>query len=235
MFSTLRTLAIAACVAGMGGGTTARADIYDPQSTDSGYLPRSETVWSDPAIRTGIGVGIQVGGGVTGFVAERLRNTTGTVGGEWSFRAAFGTHTPLALELGYIGSETAIEGQLGRAQANLVGTTLEAVARLNLAPQAAVTPYLLGGVGWQRYTIDDQTFELNDTGIATRDDLMVLPIGAGIAYRHAGFVTDVRGTIRAARGANLVLNDPEAALQTGSGTFAPMHSWDASLNVGYEF
>jgi hypothetical protein len=212
----------------------ASADDYYP--SDPGVSPKSsQSRWSDATVTSGVGVGIDVGGGVTGFVDSRLRNTTSTVGGAWSFRAAIGTRVPLALELGYAGSATAISGQIGPNTATLMGRTLESSIRYTIAPRARWSPYVFAGLGWQHFTIDDRSFELSDTGIRTADDLLVMPFGLGMGYRVGAIVTDLRGTLRAASGANLVLDNPEVALATGQGGYAPMHSWETSLNVGYEF
>jgi hypothetical protein len=196
---------------------------------------RSETLWSDSRVLSGIGIGIQAGGGVVGFVDDTLRGTTGDVGGMWTIRGAVGTHVPVALELGYSGSATPIDTELGRADAVMVGTAIETAVRINLAARHTWSPYVFGGIGWQRFTIDDTAFQLSDVGIGHQDDLLVFPAGVGVAYRVGSFVTDVRGTFRTAVGAGLVLETPELSLTTGAGQFAPMHSWDGSLNVGYEF
>lgn len=218
------------------GVQAARADVYYAERSDDGYArPRSETVWRDEAVTTGIGIGIAAGGGMLGFVDPSLRDTTGSIGGMWAFRAAFGTHIPLALEVGYIGSATPIESEFGRADALMIGTALESALRYNVVPRAAWSPYVFAGLGWQRFTIDDAAFQLSDTGIGNRDDLLVLPVGVGFSYRFGAVVTDLRGTFRAATGEDLVLEDPMLSLATGAGRFAPMHTWDASLNVGYEF
>src|SRR2546426_1029712 len=82
---------------------------------------------------SGIGVGVDVGGGVMGFVGSRLRDTT-SIGGLWSVRAALGTHTPLALELGYVGTASQINGQLGPAQATMLGRTFESSVRFTALP-----------------------------------------------------------------------------------------------------
>ncbi|HUS31337.1 MAG TPA: outer membrane beta-barrel protein [Kofleriaceae bacterium] len=212
----------------------ASADDYYP--TDPGVAPpRSESLWRDPSVASGVGIGVDVGGGVTGFVGSRLRSTTSSFGGAWSVRAAFGTHIPLALEVGYTGSATAINGQLGPETATLMGRTLESAIRYTVMPRARWSPYAFAGLGWQHYTINDRSFELSDTGIRTSDDLLVMPFGLGMGYRVGAIVTDLRGTLRAARGANLVLDNAEVALATGQGSYAPMHSWETSLNVGYEF
>jgi len=215
------------------GPSVGRADTYLGEPIDTGGAPaRSESVWFDPQVGSGIGVGVNIGAGITGFVDPAVPANVGTM---WALRAAFGTHVPLALEVGYMGSATPIDTEFGRADATMVGTTLEAALRYTLMPRARWSPYGFAGIGWQRYTINDDAFQLSDTGIANRDELLVLPVGAGIAFRTGALVTDVRGTFRAARGEDLVLENPELSLATGAVSFAPMHTWDASLNVGYEF
>jgi hypothetical protein len=234
MRSNTQIFALVACAATTLATGAASADDYLPSDPGPSHKG-SETVWSDPSMTSGIGVGVDVGGGVTGFVGSRLRNTTSTLGGVWSIRAAFGTRIPLALEVGYTGSATAISGQIGPQTATLMGRTLESAIRYTVLPRATWSPYVFAGLGWQHYTIDDRSFELSDTGIRTADDLLVMPFGLGLDYRVGAIVTDLRGTLRAASGANLVLDNPELALATGQGTYAPMHSWETSLNVGYEF
>ncbi|HTL34318.1 MAG TPA: hypothetical protein VL326_14425 [Kofleriaceae bacterium] len=234
MRSNTQLLEAVTCAVTTIGVGVASADDYLP--SDPGPSRRgSESLWSDPSVTSGIGVGIDVGGGVTGFVGSRLRSTTSTVGGSWSFRAAIGTRVPLALELGYTGSATAINGQIGPQTATLMGRTIESAIRYTVLPRATWSPYVFAGLGWQHYTIDDRSFELSDTGIRTNDDLLVMPFGLGMGYRVGAIVADLRGTLRAASGANLVLDNPELALETGQGTYAPMHSWETSLNLGYEF
>src|SRR5688572_27736679 len=90
---------------------TAHADRFFAEQSDDGSVAprRSESVWSDERMRSGIGVGIVAGGGVVGFIDDSLRNTTGNVGGMWSLRGSLGTHVPLGLELGYQGSATPID------------------------------------------------------------------------------------------------------------------------------
>src|SRR5207302_4650619 len=134
---------------------------------------------------------------------------------------------PLAIEVAYLGSATQIQSLFGHESGTLIGTTLESDLRLNLLPHAPIDPYAFVGVGWQRYNIDDSGFTVADTGIASRDDVLEVPAGGGLAFRYHGFVTDVRGTFRATRDSRLVLEEDTR-------TFAPLHSWAASLSVGYE-
>lgn len=176
---------------------------------------------------TSYGVGVTVGGGVIGFTDHALRSATSNVGGLWDLRATFGTHVPLAIEAAYVGSVTGLDSMVGTAHTNLIGTTFETDVRLNLAPDLAWDPYVFAGVGWQRYTVDDRELAFSDTGIRTSDDLMELPFGGGLAYRRGGLITDVRGTVRATSGSDMVVDR--------SGRVAPMNSWEASAALGYEF
>lgn len=203
---------------------------------DNGNAPDDYT-WNDEHLSSGIGVAVMLGGGIAGFTDHTLRDTTSPVGGLWDLRAAFGTHAPIAVEVGYLGSATRIQSLFGVASAMMIGTTLEGDLRLNLLPHYVIDPYAFVGIGWQRYDIDERDFSLTDTGIGTHDNLVEVPVGGGFSYRFAGLVADVRGTFRATQGSNLVLEEPAVQSQVAAGTvrYAPMHSWEASLALGYEF
>jgi hypothetical protein len=176
---------------------------------------------------TSYGVGVIIGGGVTGFTDHLLRSATSNVGGLWNLRATFGTHVPLALEAAYVGSATGLDSLVGSEHTTLIGTTFETDVRLNLAPHMAWDPYVFAGVGWQRFTIDDRELAFSDTGIHSSDDLMELPFGGGLSFHRGGLITDVRGTVRATSGADMVVDR--------QGRAAPMNSWEASAALGYEF
>src|SRR6476661_7047952 len=94
----------------------ARGDLLGDEELDPG--PHSIFV-SD------IGIGVTLGGGMTGFSSRTLRASTSELGGTWGLRAAFGTHTPLCLEAAYVGSAMKIESQLDRETSTLIGTTFE--------------------------------------------------------------------------------------------------------------
>ena len=62
--------------------------------------------------------------------------------------------------------------------------------------------------------------------------MMDIPVGVGVAYRMAGFVAEARGTFRPTTGSSLVLENQS------NGTSAEidhLSSWDANINVGYEW
>jgi hypothetical protein len=176
---------------------------------------------------TSYGLAVGLGAGVTGYTDHALRSATNSVGGLWTLRATFGTHVPLAIEAAYVGSATGLESLVGSAHTTLIGTTFETDVRLNLAPHLAWDPYVFAGVGYSRFTIDDRDLEFSDTGIRTGNDVMELPFGGGLAYRRGGLIADVRGTVRATSGSDMVVDR--------DGRVVPMHSWEASAALGYEF
>ena len=207
----------------------------DTASDDYGD-PRYSYAWSDDMMRSRIGVSAIIGGGVAGFTDRTMRNVTSDVGGLWDFRLTLGSHVPLALELGYTGTATNLKG-LPAQDGTLIGTTAEAALRYNVLPHFIWTPYVFAGVGWQRYDVTNANVRLSDSGMNDHDNLLEFPLGAGLAYRMAGFVLDLRGTFRVATEQNLVLKAsiPTTTIAPTSSDFAPMHTWQASAALGYEF
>jgi hypothetical protein len=189
--------------------------------------------WYEPMMPSGIGVSTIAGGGVAGFTDRTMRSTTSDVGGAWGLKVAIGSHLPLALELGYTGSATNINGLPTGAKGTLIGSTAEGAVRWNVLPHLPVTPYLFAGVGWQRYDVTETTVSLSDSGMNDHDNLLVFPVGTGVAYRVGGFVADLRGTFRAATDEDLVLTGTR--FPTANNNFAAMHTWEASAALGYEF
>jgi hypothetical protein len=189
--------------------------------------------WYAPELSTGIGVSAILGGGVTGFTDKTMRATTSDVGGLWDLRVTLGSHLPVALDVSYLGTATNINGLPTGNKGTLIGTTAEAALRYNILPHYAFTPYVFGGVGWQRYDVTQTTVSLSDSGMNDHDNLLEFPLGGGLAYRMNGFVVDLRGTFRATTDQNLVLKNP--TLSPTSSDFAAMHTWEASAALGYEF
>src|SRR5689334_5545515 len=113
--------------ASLAGGGIAWAD--GDEETDT-------YAWRDGHLKSEIGVGISIGGGVSGFTDQTVRNATASnASGLWSVRAVFGTHIPLGLELGYLGTAVDVHGQ--NMQPMLLGTTTEAALRFNILPHEA--------------------------------------------------------------------------------------------------
>jgi hypothetical protein len=187
--------------------------------------------WKDDSVQSGVGVSATVGGGVTGFTDKTMRDNTSSVGGLWDFRATIGSRVPIGLDVSYVGTAADIHPLISAQSGTLVGTTVEAALRYNILPHNTLNPYIFAGMGWQHYDVTSANFTLSDAGIASSDDLLEFPMGAGVQYRVAGFLADVRGTFRATTDNNLVLTAPGFA----TSNFASMHTWEASAALGYEF
>jgi hypothetical protein len=186
--------------------------------------------WSDPKFKSEIGIGFSIGGGVNGFPSQAMRDTaSSSVGGLWDVRTVLGTRIPIAIELGYVGTATSINTFTGANNGTLVGTAFEALVRWNILPHAALTPYVFGGVGYQRYDVNNIQFSQADSGMKSNDNLAEFPVGTGVSLRDLnGFTVDVRGTFCPTTDSHLLLD------QT-TGDFARLNTWEASAIVGYEF
>ena len=198
----------------------------EPQSEQPGDYSYS---WHEPGMLTDIGVGIGVGGGVSGFTDATLRDTTSSkVDGVWDARATIGTHIPLGLDVGYVGEAAHVQTLQGVANGTLVGTTLEAALRYNILPHFAVNPYVFAGIGWQNYEVTSMRIATSDSGMKSSDNLAEFPMGLGLSLRtESGWTLDVRGTFRAEPSSTLVRDQ--------TGTYASLHSWAATGAIGYEF
>jgi hypothetical protein len=187
--------------------------------------------WHESQLKSDIGISTQLGGGVSGFTDQTMRDTVSSaVSGLWDLRVTLGSHTPLAVDVGYVGTAANIDALVGTQSGTLIGNTFEGALRYNVLPHYKFTPYAFAGVGWQRYDVTGGSFTTSDSGMADSDNSMVFPLGAGLSYRdQSGLVVDLRGTFRANTNAGLVLDN------VGSTTFAPLHTWAASGSIGYEF
>lgn len=223
MKTVTKLAAILASGAALAAPRIARADDETPDAYSY--------AWRDSGLRSGYGVSTLLGGGVTGFTDKAMRDTiSGSVGGLWNLKVTLGSHIPLALDLGYVGTAAKINALAGTKWGTLVGTTAEAALRYNILPHYTWDPYAFAGIGWQRYDLNGGTFTTADTGIRESDNSLVFPLGAGVAYRNpTGLVIDLHGTFRANTGYGLVLEN------MSSSTYVPMHAWEASGAVGYEF
>jgi len=222
MKTITKTLSLVACAAAFSAPRAASADDAVP----SAY----SYAWHDSRLRSDYGITTLLGGGLSGFTDKAMRDTTSNVGGLWDLRVTLGSHIPIALDLGYIGSAQRINSLSSTQYGTLLGTTVEGALRWNVLPHNALNPYLFLGVGWQRYDVTGGSFRLSDQGINDSDNLVAYPMGGGLQWRDpSGLVIDAHGTFRPTSSSNLVVTS------MSSGTYAPMHSWEASLAAGYEF
>jgi hypothetical protein len=220
-------------------GGAARAQTYaptapanpneQPVTTEDNPDPYSYG-WYEPYLASGIGVGITIGGGITGFTDRAMRDAvTSDVGGLWDARLSLGTHTPVGLDVSYLGTAANARTLTGVSNGTLIGTTVEAALRFNLLPHYSFDPYLFAGVGWQRYDVTSMQFATADTGMKVSDNVAEFPLGAGLSFRDlSGFTFDLRGTFRPTTASTLLFD-------TRNGTYADLHTWEASAAIGYEF
>jgi hypothetical protein len=189
---------------------------------------KSSDAWSEPSLRSRIGVAFIAAGGLSGFVGTTMRDVVDSdVGGAWNARVTVGSHIPIGLDVSYVGTAVDIRPVGAIDTGTLIGTELEAAVRWNILPHHRWNPYVFLGAGWQHYNITSATFSRAATGLADDDDLAVFPMGAGIAYRDPSRITfELRGTFRAASESRLLVE--------ADGASASLDTWEASAAIGYE-
>jgi hypothetical protein len=184
--------------------------------------------------RERLGIGIAAGAGAGGFTGTDLRGTS-NVGGDWDVRLTLGTRSPLAFEASYIGSAQRLNALGLDNNAMLVGNGAQGALRLNAMAGLPITPFVFGGVAWRRYDVTNSATNTSDVG--ETDDVLELPVGAGIAGMFKGLMVDLRGEFRYTTNADLVrtgsLDQP--IIGVSDNEFGTMHRWGLNANVGYEF
>jgi hypothetical protein len=220
-------------------GDTTTAPAPAPVTTE----PRSESdtdmfgfEWHNPHLMSGIGISTTLGGGVVQFTDSTMRGTTSNIGGLWDLHVTFGSHLPLALDLAYVGTATHIAGLPSGNTGTLIGSAAEGTLRWNVLPRLSWTPYVFGGVGYQRYDVTGGNVTLSDSGMNSSDNLLSVPAGLGFVWRgNNGLVADVHGTYRFTWFQDLLLKNGAPITGTSSSDFVKLNNWQASAAIGYEF
>ncbi len=177
------------------------------------------------------GVTVLLGGGVEGYTGELAPEIN--PGPAWGVGAAFKPTRIFGVELGYSGAVNNIEGTAGSdlldgGDANVTRHGGHAVATLGLTP-TAVQPYILGGIGIDRYIVNDAAeaqFNNNTVG--------QVPVGVGLRTNVGNFTADLRGNYG-------ILFEQGFAPQTGGtdlgdiGDRTPTGRYGASLRLGASF
>jgi hypothetical protein len=175
------------------------------------------------------GFAVSAGAGAGGFTNSNLRGDT-NIGGEWGVRLTFGTRSPLAAEVSYIGSAQRIKSLGLEDNAYLVGNGVQGALRFNTTIDLPVQPFLFAGAAWRRYDLANTATNLSD--VDDVDNVVELPLGVGVAGRASGLMIDVRGEFRPAFEQDLVPEIDVGPTPTGA---LPMHRWGVNANLGYEF
>lgn len=171
------------------------------------------------------GFGFSVGAGVTGFIDADMRDAT-KPGGTWEARVAAGTRKAVTIEAAYVGSAQEIDALGLDPDAILLGSGVEAGARLNVF-RGPMRPFFMVGGGWTHYDVTNA--EVNTSSVNNDDDVLVLPLGIGIDYRVGAFVTDLRAVMRPTFFNDLLPDSPE------EGNPTRLDNWSLLLRGGFEF
>jgi hypothetical protein len=171
-------------------------------------------------------MGFMVGGGANNFTDSGMQHIT-DIGGNWTARFLLGTRSYVAGEFAYLGTANGLNQAGLDRNAILLGNGIEGDLRINFALQEW-QPYIFAGTAWKHYAITNSTF--NTSSILNSDDLLEVPVGAGLSWRYRGFVADVRGDYRPTFGADLLSRVPGLAV-TGTN----LNTWSAQGRIGFEF
>jgi hypothetical protein len=202
--------------------------ILEPTPLTAVTPPPRETTYieeldpQDSGSRTRLGIALMVGGGISGFTATTLRDTTKD-GGNWTARATMGLFGPLSAELSYIGSAQSIDALGIGDNAILVGNGAQAALRLNLTGSQFIIPFVFGGFAWRHYTLTNT--DTNTSDISGADNVYEVPAGAGLSTVARGVLVDLRAEWAYVGGADMVPNFTP-------GDDAAMHRWGVNLALG---
>jgi hypothetical protein len=200
--------------------------LLGPQIARADLEPRISGKPGEEHIRSGFGISIQGGGGVTDFTGSTERALT-NVGGSWDVRAVFGTRQIVGFEAAYVGSAHGMSPSWG-SNTQLVGNGVEGNLRLNLPflqNEVLVEPFGFVGLGWSNYYLTNFG---NGQVFSNSDAVGTVPMGGGLAIGYRGFIAEARFTYRPDF-------DDNQLLVAGSGDALRLDSWNAGLMLGFEF
>ncbi len=195
----------------------------EPQTTYTTPTYVEPTIIHEDVYET-YGIGLSLGGGVSGFTESAMRDTTND-GGSWGVRAAFGMNSIIGAEAEYTGSAQSIDALGLDDDALLYSNGIQGNLRLNILPAMSVQPYVFGGIAYRHYDLSNDGANLSD--IDEDDDVLEIPMGVGLGMTYEGFLFDARGEFRYA--------DYEDMVPETSSDQANMHRWGVNANVGYAF
>ena len=165
---------------------------------------------------------VLLGGGVTNFTNQAVRDSFNNIGGAWEARVGYGTRFYVGGELAYLGVARGAD----RIGSNLLSNGGEAVVRLQYPADAAgwlIEPFAFGGIGWNHLFLKDAT-----PGTTGSGDIGVVPFGAGLTAGYGGLLLDARFSYRP------TFNDKDLVLSS-TGTAGNLQSWAVTASIGYEF
>jgi hypothetical protein len=201
--------------------------LLGPQIARADLEPRISGKPGEEHIRSGFGISLQGGGGVTDFTGSTERALTG-VGGSWDVRAVLGTRQIVGFEAAYVGSAHGMTTSWG-GNTQLVGNGVEGNLRLNLPflqNEVLVEPFGFVGLGWSNYYLTN----FGDAGqvFSNSDAVGAVPMGGGLAVGYRGFMVEARFTYRP-------YFDDNQLLVAGSNDYLRLDNWNAGVMLGFEF
>jgi hypothetical protein len=166
---------------------------------------------------------VAVGGGVAGFVSPTLREVSDD-GGAWNARIAAGDPKAIRLELSYTGAAQPLDSASG----TLLKSGALVQAHINVGPWvSSVEPFMYLGAGLAHYRVRG---DIMHRDLAPTDNVLELPIGAGVAKRVGRYVFDVRAGLEIASGADLLRIPKESG---SSRTTEIMHRFAMAASLGF--
>ena len=193
----------------------------------SGPLAHAQQAGGDDRdLVTRYGMAAFVGAGVGGFIDDG-RHAFAYRSTRWEARFQLGTRTPISLEATYTGSLQALGHGLGVLKnAYLLENGAEVSVRGNV-PAGPIVAFGFAGAGWTHFDLTN--YETRTADVQDHDDVLVVPFGLGLSYRHAHTIADVRAAYRFAF-------DEDLVLMSGSTTeHMNMDEWMVALCGGFEF
>jgi len=177
-------------------GQSSQTVIIEPQSQQPNYVaqPMADDKKDEESHADMRGVTVLLGGGVEGYTGDLAPRIN--PGPAWGVGVALKPTKAFGVELGYSGAINSIEGSSGFSsddasvsdEADIIRNGGSAVATLGLTA-APVQPYLLGGIGIDRYNVR------NASAGSFRDDTVGnVPLGLGLRTHAGNFTADLRGT-----------------------------------------
>lgn len=172
------------------------------------------------------GFAASAGLGPVGFTDGDTRDFV-DLGLGWDVRVTWGTDARIAVEGAYIGSRNDVEALGLDSDAYFLGTGLEANGLFHITEVGGLRPYGLAGVGWTRYSIEDENF--NNSSLRDDDNVLHFPLGGGVSYELGRLFLDARATVRPAIYDELIQQDP--AIDAS----ASLTTWRVDGRVGFSF
>jgi opacity protein-like surface antigen len=148
-------------------------------------------------------VGVEVGGGYADFTPSSSMENATNGGGAWDVRLLLGAHSPLGVELGYVGTANGLH-----TAGTLTSNAAEGNLRLGTPGwiRMPVQIYGFAGAGINRWDVVNSAGSTSGGVVSFReqDTNFVLPFGGGFQFNlDPHFSLDTRFTYRAMFDANV--------------------------------